>query len=426
MPVTRNNKASTLSLRKRPVVETTSESPPSRPVRKQPVRKQPVRKQPVRKQPEKKQPVKKQPVKKQTKAHEEEEQRDQMVDEVRIEVEIEVPPNEEIEVNHEDNPTNSDQIEIEQDHEEIEVNQEDNPPNSDQIEIEQDHEEIEVNQEDNPPNSDQIEIEQDHEEIEVNHEDNPSNSDQIEIEQDHEKIEVNQEDNPSNSDQIEDIEEKQNKGFEDFEILAFVDAELTARYIDCQRIKSHKFLQHQNFYSIISDPKISKLLPKVARSYELSLQFVEYKLVTSYGEHNHSEFGVFAVRKILKIVEIEGLDGYLARVPKTIINETNNWSLFGKTLIQKDERIMLGPTSFANHSCQPNATYICTGEKSSTIVKVKTLTEIKSGEEVLVDYGKNYFGDTCRCDDCVNKTVEEIIRKEREAALNRKSERLVL
>ena len=131
MPVTRNNKASTLSLRKRPVVETTSESPPSRPVRKQP-----VRKQPVRKQPEKKQPVKKQPVKKQTKAHEEEEQRDQMVDEVRIEVEIEVPPNEEIEVNHEDNPTNSDQIEIEQDHEEIEVDQEDNPPNSDQIEIE--------------------------------------------------------------------------------------------------------------------------------------------------------------------------------------------------------------------------------------------------------------------------------------------------
>ena len=76
---------------------------------------------------------------------------------------------------------------------------------------------------------------------------------------------------------------------------------------------------------------------------------------------------------------------------------------------------MLGPTSFVNHSCNPNTEYVCTREKSATIVKVRALTDIKRGDEILVSYGENYFDGSCRCDDCVNRTVEEIIRKEKEA-----------
>ena len=156
---------------------------------------------------------------------------------------------------------------------------------------------------------------------------------------------------------------------------------MTSRYIDCQKTKSHKFVQHKH-YSIASHPKVSKLLPRVARSNKSSLQRIECKLVTCYGERESMEFGVFGNRNNSKRMVIPGLDGYLVRVPNGTINEKNDWSLFGATANHKAERVMLGPTLFANHSCDPNAECVCSREKSATIVKVLALTDIKQGYEI--------------------------------------------
>ena len=68
---------------------------------------------------------------------------------------------------------------------------------------------------------------------------------------------------------------------------------------------------------------------------------------------------------------------------------------------------MLGPASFINHSCQPNAEYQCGGEtRGQTVVRIVTTKPIEAGEEIFVKYGENYFGEgnkDCRCEHCLEK-----------------------
>ena len=65
---------------------------------------------------------------------------------------------------------------------------------------------------------------------------------------------------------------------------------------------------------------------------------------------------------------------------------------------------MLGPASFVNHSCQPNAVYVCGGPtKNRTVLRIEAIKNIEENEEIFVSYGSNYFGDNnedCACDPC--------------------------
>ena len=80
----------------------------------------------------------------------------------------------------------------------------------------------------------------------------------------------------------------------------------------------------------------------------------------------------------------------------------------GKYLMTIDEEYLIdgSPRSniarYINHSCQPNAKAYNTGLR----VWIWSLRAIKAGEEITIDYGKNYFEDFinpvgCKCAKCV-------------------------
>ena len=116
------------------------------------------------------------------------------------------------------------------------------------------------------------------------------------------------------------------------------------------------------------------------------------------------EYGVFARRKIARREKVQGLDGYFAPA----VEGAPTFSIFGSE--KGVEKILLGPASFVNHSCEPNAIFACGGPtKSNTILRIETLREIKEGEEFFVKYGMGYFGvnnTECRCNPC----MEELFR----------------
>ena len=62
---------------------------------------------------------------------------------------------------------------------------------------------------------------------------------------------------------------------------------------------------------------------------------------------------------------------------------------------------MLGPISFVNHSCMPNARYNSDG----FVMRCFTECEIFEGSEILVLYDRNYFGTFNEFCCCPHKTL---------------------
>jgi SET domain-containing protein len=59
---------------------------------------------------------------------------------------------------------------------------------------------------------------------------------------------------------------------------------------------------------------------------------------------------------------------------------------------------------YINHSCKPNAEALISGRR----VWIWSRKNIKAGEEIAYDYGKEYFDDIikpmgCRCEKCGSK-----------------------
>ena len=99
-----------------------------------------------------------------------------------------------------------------------------------------------------------------------------------------------------------------------------------------------------------------------------------------------------------------GLDGYLGGLNGQELSPGQEFSVFegdnGLT------RIMLGPASFINHSCEPNGKFEF-GGATKLIVRVYPLRDIYAGEELLVN-SSSYFGpnnEDCYCAPCISKRL---------------------
>src|SRR5690606_5562763 len=125
-----------------------------------------------------------------------------------------------------------------------------------------------------------------------------------------------------------------------------------------------------------------------------------------------ARFGLFATRDIKRgelIVEYKGkklLNGDVdfddKRADHRYIIELNKkWCL--------DGNIKDNPAKFINHSCVPNSFYQTTGRR----VLVNSLKKIKEGEEITVNYGKEYFEGflkgICGCPKCSKKKCKPTI-----------------
>ena len=88
-----------------------------------------------------------------------------------------------------------------------------------------------------------------------------------------------------------------------WEVLAFVDAEVTKQFIDSSKRRSHKLCIHPNFYSLMMDPRAQRLHQVVSRAYIDSFSVVSYSEKPNYDNNidfDSTEMGVYASRTIKK------------------------------------------------------------------------------------------------------------------------------
>ena len=92
--------------------------------------------------------------------------------------------------------------------------------------------------------------------------------------------------------------------------------------------------------------------------------------------------------------------GYVEKIPKEALSSFKDISIFRKTESCSFDRVMLGTTRFANHSCNPNCRYTLKEVNSRRCIQLEVLKNISKNDEITVFYGPNFFGDgnqDCLC-----------------------------
>jgi SET domain-containing protein len=113
--------------------------------------------------------------------------------------------------------------------------------------------------------------------------------------------------------------------------------------------------------------------------------------------------GLFAVQPIAKGTRIIEYTGPL--IPNEEVDRRGGRYFFGvnsKWTIDGSPRSNVA--RYINHSCRPNAEALISGRR----VWIWSRKNIKPGEEIAYDYGKEYFEDIikpmgCRCEKCGTK-----------------------
>ena len=197
-----------------------------------------------------------------------------------------------------------------------------------------------------------------------------------------------------------------------WQILGFIDAELTEKLIDCQTLETHKLCFHSDFQSLLlRDPKAKALYTQMFKSYLDSLENVSFLTTSKYEpQDGFTQMRVVAKKKFRPKTVISGLEGFTETVSDDELTEDMSFSVFAPTNNFKSTRIMLGPASFVNHECNPNARYVVSGEKNKTIISIQAIRTVKIDEEISVFYSPDYFGDNnrnCQCTTCMKEAPSD-------------------
>ena len=197
-----------------------------------------------------------------------------------------------------------------------------------------------------------------------------------------------------------------------WQILGFIDAELTEKLIDCQTLETNKLCFHSDFQSLLlRDPKAKALYTQMFKSYLDSLENVSFLTTSKYEpQDGFTQMRVVAKKKFRPKTVISGLEGFTETVSDDELTEDMSFSVFAPTNNFKSTRIMLGPASFVNHECNPNARYVVSGEKNKTIISIQAIRTVEIDEEISVFYSPDYFGDNnrnCQCTTCMKEAPSD-------------------
>ena len=197
-----------------------------------------------------------------------------------------------------------------------------------------------------------------------------------------------------------------------WQLLGFIDAELTEKLIDCQTLETHKLCFHSDFQSLLlRDPKAKALYTQMFKSYLDSLENVSFLTTSKYEpQDGFTQMRVVAKKKFRPKTVISGLEGFTETVSDDELTEDMSFSVFAPTNNFKSTRIMLGPASFVNHECNPNARYVVSGEKNKTIISIQAIRTVEIDEEISVFYSPDYFGDNnrnCQCTTCMKEAPSD-------------------
>ena len=197
-----------------------------------------------------------------------------------------------------------------------------------------------------------------------------------------------------------------------WQILGFIDAELTEKLIDCQTLETHKLCFHSDFQSLLlRDPKAKALYTQMFKSYLDSLENVSFLTTSKYEpQDGFTQMRVVAKKKFRPKTVISGLEGFTETVSDDELTEDMSFSVFAPTNNFKSTRIMLGPASFVNHECNPNARFVVSGEKNKTIISIQAIRTVEIDEEISIFYSPDYFGDNnrnCQCTTCMKEAPSD-------------------
>ena len=176
-----------------------------------------------------------------------------------------------------------------------------------------------------------------------------------------------------------------------WQVLGFIDSEVTENNIDNSEIQTHKRCIHPNFEAFINKTRTKSLFDLVLRSYLQTLDHADIVPTESFSSKNSfTEMAVLTRGKVKAKITLPGLKGFLAKISEDELQENMSFSIFAPTSNYKQTRSMLGPASFLNNACNPNVRFILEGEKSAPTVAIQSTKTIGGGEEITVNYGENF------------------------------------
>jgi hypothetical protein len=125
------------------------------------------------------------------------------------------------------------------------------------------------------------------------------------------------------------------------------------------------------------------------------------------------------VMKGLKVREGETIPawGVIGEYTGAIVNK-KNWNENSLYIFEVPKSICIdaekegNATRFINHACtHPNACFICVRTEGHDTVYVRAIKEIKGGQFISIDYGRNFKCNPCLCDDCWNSKKKAVAKK---------------
>ena len=139
-----------------------------------------------------------------------------------------------------------------------------------------------------------------------------------------------------------------------------VDQEVCRIYIDKPGQTTHKikrFLGMDPFQQ--DDFRVKQMFELLQKCYSDSMAYVSFVPTQRYGSNDDfCHFAVLAEEPMEPKQLIPGLHGHVARYPNDMeLTSDMEFSVFGPSAVNSATRLMLGPASFVNHDCNPNARF---------------------------------------------------------------------
>jgi hypothetical protein len=112
-----------------------------------------------------------------------------------------------------------------------------------------------------------------------------------------------------------------------------------------------------------------------------------------------SQFTIIALETICGNTDIPSITGVTIPLP----NGQSPYSERSVLTFDNKDEIIAGPISHISHDCKPNARIYLRPLGKLKQIHIRTLQEIKAGEEITIFYGRDYFGkgnEDCLCRSC--------------------------
>ena len=136
--------------------------------------------------------------------------------------------------------------------------------------------------------------------------------------------------------------------------LAWVEARLTRTYIDSDNFLYHKILLEDEE----GTRENSELQNFLEEQYQSSRRIVSFEQINYVPSAGFKQLGVLSKQENVAGEDINGLSGFLSELPDSDhVEGYNDVSLITRSRKLRQTFLMLGPISFINSSCRPNARY---------------------------------------------------------------------